>query len=93
MSMSSGLIDSQLSGYSPLTDCMKIDCGMRSVVVSVNFDAGMILPRAAPARSGTMHSTSVIWCCSIQSFMVYRTVGFSGARQVRARRTGAFKDS
>ena len=38
---------------------MKIDDGRAMAVSSKNFDAGMILPRATPARSGTRHSISV----------------------------------
>src|SRR5471032_429233 len=39
--------------------CMKIDEGSAMAVSSKNFDDGMILPRATPARSGTRHSISV----------------------------------
>src|ERR1700761_7717787 len=40
--------------------CMKIDDGRAMPVSSKNFEAGMILPRATPARSGTRHSISVM---------------------------------
>src|SRR5580658_9220453 len=39
--------------------CMKIDEGRAMPVSSKNLAAGMILPRATPARSGTRHSISV----------------------------------
>ena len=39
---------------------MKIDEGRAMAVSSKNFDDGMILPRATPARSGTRHSISVM---------------------------------
>ncbi len=38
---------------------MKIDEGSDMPVSSKNLEAGMILPRATPARSGTRHSISV----------------------------------
>ena len=38
---------------------MKIDEGRAMPVSSKNLAAGMILPRATPARSGTRHSISV----------------------------------
>ena len=38
---------------------MKIDEGKAMAPSSKNFDDGMILPRATPARSGTRHSISV----------------------------------
>ena len=38
----------------------KIDVGIRMVGERANFSVGMSLPRATPAWSGTMHSTSWI---------------------------------
>ena len=39
---------------------MKIEEGRAMAVSSKNFEEGMILPRATPARSGTRHSISVM---------------------------------
>src|SRR5207342_1880028 len=45
-------------GYSPVTVCRKMLSGRRMPSSSANFSAGMILPRAMPAMSGMMASTS-----------------------------------
>ena len=48
------------SGYSPVTVCRKMDSGRRMPSSSAYLSAGMILPRATPAMSGMIASTSVI---------------------------------
>src|SRR5678815_2372096 len=58
MSISDGLMARSSSGYSPVTVCRKMLSGRRMPSSSANFSAGMILPRAIPAMSGMMASTS-----------------------------------
>ena len=62
MSISDGLIARSSSGYSPVTVCRKMLSGRRMPSSSANLAAGMILPRAMPAMSGTMASTSEMPC-------------------------------
>src|SRR6185312_2548260 len=68
MSISDGLMARSSSGYSPVTFWRKTLSGRRIPSSSANFSAGMILPRAIPAMSGMMASTSEMpWsrknCC------------------------------
>jgi hypothetical protein len=62
MSISDGLIARSSSGYSPVTVCRKMLSGIRMPSSSANFIAGMTLPRAMPAMSGTTASTSEMPC-------------------------------
>ena len=62
MSISDGLIARSSSGYSPVTVCRKMLSGMRMPSSSANFIAGITLPRAMPAMSGTTASTSEMPC-------------------------------
>src|SRR5579863_5349894 len=54
--------------------CMKIEEGRAMPVSSKNFAAGMILPRATPARSGTRHSISVTRRAAAQALASARLV-------------------
>jgi hypothetical protein len=47
-----------LSAHSPVIVCRKIEFGRKKLVCLANFAAGMALPRATPAMSPMMHSTS-----------------------------------
>ena len=90
MSISDGLIARSSSGYSPVTVCRKMLSGMRMPSSSANLTAGMILPRAMPAMSGTTASTSEMPCslknCWIGVLMiVFLLRAFARARRRRPR--------
>ena len=60
MSISEGLMTLSSLGHSPVTVCRKMPSGSRMPSSSAYFSAGMILPRATPAMSGMIASTSEI---------------------------------
>src|SRR6185312_3221508 len=92
MSISDGLMARSSSGYSPVTFWRKTLSGRRIPSSSANFSAGMILPRAIPAMSGMIASTSEIpWSrknCWISLGMLdlFSWPGLPGLGAIAARR-------